>query len=82
MLADSPVCAYAVQKTNGSLELLGDIYDSAPYGYVLPKDATDFAKAIQGALQKLIADGSYKKSLDKWGVSQGAITSPEINPSV
>jgi len=82
MLADSPVCAYAVQKTNGSLELLGDIYDSAPYGYVLPKDATDFAKAIQGALQKVITDGTYKKALDKWGVSQGAITSPEINPSV
>src|SRR4051812_38093079 len=65
MLADSPVCAYAVQKTNGQLELLGDIYDSAPYGYVLPKDAKGFDKAIQGALQALINDGSYKKALDK-----------------
>jgi polar amino acid transport system substrate-binding protein len=82
MLADSPVGAYAVQKTDGQLELLGDIYDSAPYGYVLPKDAKGLDKAVQGALQKLIADGSYKKILDKWGVAQGAITSPEINPSV
>jgi polar amino acid transport system substrate-binding protein len=81
MLADSPVCAYAVDKTSGQLELLGDIYDSAPYGYVLPKNATDFASAIQGALQKIIADGTDKKALDKWGVSQGAITTPEINPS-
>ncbi|HZD68397.1 MAG TPA: ABC transporter substrate-binding protein, partial [Actinomycetes bacterium] len=30
MLADSPVVAYAVKQTNGQLELLGDIYDSAP----------------------------------------------------
>ena len=82
MLADSPVCAYAVQKTNGQLELLGDIYDSAPYGYVLPKNAQDFASAIQGALQQLISSGDYKRILDKWGVAQGAITSPEINPSV
>src|SRR4051812_31785756 len=82
MLADSPVCAYAVQKTTGQLELLGDIYDSAPYGYVLPKDAQGFDQAIVGALTKLISDGSYKKILDKWGVAQGAITTPETNPSV
>ncbi len=34
MLADSPVIAYAVKQTKGKLALLGDIYDSAPYGYV------------------------------------------------
>ena len=28
-------CAYAVKQTNGQLALLGDIYDSAPYGYVV-----------------------------------------------
>jgi polar amino acid transport system substrate-binding protein len=71
-----------VQKTGGQLELLGDIYDSAPYGYVVPKSEQQFAQAIQQALQALIADGTYKKILDKWGVGQGAITSPEINPSV
>jgi len=82
MLADSPVCAYAVQKTNGQLELLGAIYDSAPYGYVLPKNAGSFADAVKGALQEVISSGTYKSVLDKWGVGQGAITTPEINPSV
>jgi polar amino acid transport system substrate-binding protein len=81
MLADSPICAYAVDKTGGELELLGDIYDAAPYGFVVPKDASDFAKAIQGAVQKMIDDGSYKKILDKWGVSGGAITTSELNPA-
>ena len=38
MLADSPVVAYAVKQSGGKLEAIGDIYDSAPYGYVVPKD--------------------------------------------
>jgi polar amino acid transport system substrate-binding protein len=80
MLADSPVCAYAVKQTSGQLALTGDIYDSAPYGYVLPKDQTDFGSAIAGAVQSLIADGSYKTILAKWGVDAGAITTPAVNP--
>jgi polar amino acid transport system substrate-binding protein len=80
MLADSPVGAYAVKQTNGKLALLGDIYDSAPYGYVLPKDQTDFADAIVQALQALISDGTYKSILAKWGVEAGAIDQPAVNP--
>ena len=49
MLADSPVIAYAVQQTGGSLETLGEIYDSAPYGVALPKDHEDRAAAFQHA---------------------------------
>jgi polar amino acid transport system substrate-binding protein len=83
MLADSPVCAYAVKQTNGQLALVGDIYDSAPYGYVLPKDQADtMGAAILGALQALISDGSYKTILSKWGVEAGAITDPAVNPTV
>ena len=80
MLADSPVLAYAVKQTNGQLELLGDIYDSAPYGYVIEKDQTEFAQAIADAVQALIADGTYKTILDKWGVEAGAIDNPAVNP--
>jgi polar amino acid transport system substrate-binding protein len=82
MLADSPVCAYAVKQTNGQLALVGAIYDSAPYGYVLPKDQADFGDAIKSALAALIADGTYKTILTKWGVEAGAITDPAVNPSV
>jgi polar amino acid transport system substrate-binding protein len=82
MLADSPVCAYAVKQTNGQLELAGDIYDSAPYGIVVPKDQADFADAIKQAVQALITDGTYKTIATKWGVEAGAITTPEVNPKV
>jgi polar amino acid transport system substrate-binding protein len=82
MLADSPVVAYAVKQTNGQLELLGDIYDSAPYGYVVAKDQTEFADLLSQALAALIADGTYKQVLDKWGLADGAITTPAVNPQV
>jgi polar amino acid transport system substrate-binding protein len=80
MLADSPVVAYAVKQTNGQLELLGDIYEAAPYGYVIKKDQTDFAQATADAVKGLISDGTYKTILEKWGVQAGAIDNPSVNP--
>src|SRR6266511_4311683 len=80
MLADSPVVAYAVKQTSGQLELLGDIYDSAPYGYVVKKDQTDFAEALAGAVATLVSDGTYQQILSKWSVEAGALDSPAVNP--
>jgi polar amino acid transport system substrate-binding protein len=78
-LADSPVAAYAVQKSNGVLEISGDSYDDAPYGIVVPKGKGEFAQAVLGALQALAADGTYQKILNKWGVQAGAITDFKVN---
>ena len=80
MLADSPVVAYAIQQS-GKLEPVGEVYDSAPYGIVVPKEETEFATAIQGAVDALIADGTYGAILEEWGVSNGAVTAAEVNPS-
>jgi polar amino acid transport system substrate-binding protein len=79
-LADSPVIAYAVKQTNGQLELLGDVYEAAPYGYVVKSDQQQLAEAIQGAVKALIADGTYKTVLEKWNVQAGAVTDSAINP--
>jgi polar amino acid transport system substrate-binding protein len=81
MLADSPVVAYAVKQSGGKVEALGDIYDAAPYGYVVPKDQTEFAEAIVEALKQLDQEGAYKAVLEKWGVEQGAISDFAVNPS-
>jgi polar amino acid transport system substrate-binding protein len=80
MLADSPVVDWAVKQTSGQLETLGEIYDSAPYGYVVKKDQTEFAQALADAVKALIADGTYKKTLEQWGVEKGAIDNPAVNP--
>lgn len=81
VLADSPVNAYAAKQSNGQFEIVGQEYGAAPYGIAVPKDAAHqgLAQAILGAMKKLIANGTYKQVLDKWGVASGAITSPVIN---
>ena len=82
MLADSPVVAYAVEQSKGKLEPLGDIYDSAPYGYVLPKDGKAMGDAIVAALKSLQSDGGYEKALKGWGVESGAIDDFAVNPKL
>jgi polar amino acid transport system substrate-binding protein len=74
--------AYAVKQTGGQLELLGNVYDAAPYGYVVPKDQADFGQVLADAVKALIADGTYQQVLERWGVQSGAITDPAVNPSV
>ena len=80
MLADSPVVLYAIKQSNDQLEKVGDIYDAAPYGYVVPKSETAFAQAIADALKSLNTDGTYKSSLQKWNNDSGAITDFAVNP--
>jgi polar amino acid transport system substrate-binding protein len=80
-LADSPVIAYAIKQTNGKLQQVGDVYDSAPYGIVVPKGQADWSKAVQGAMQKLIDSGAYAAILQKWGVQSGAVKTASINPT-
>ena len=79
MLADSPVVDYAIKQT-GQLDKVGKSYANAPYGIGVAKNKGDLAKAVQGAVQALIDDGTYKKILDKWGVGAGAVTKSELNP--
>ncbi|MFE9422880.1 ABC transporter substrate-binding protein [Kitasatospora sp. NPDC006697] len=78
MLADSPVVDYAVQQTNGQLQTLGSVTDTAPYGVVLPK-GTALTQAVQGAVQSLMANGIYQDILKKWGVQAGAVTTSSVN---
>jgi polar amino acid transport system substrate-binding protein len=82
MAADSPIIGYALTQTNGQLERLGDVYDSAPQGIAVAKSDKALAEVIQKTLTKLMADGTYKKILDGWGNGEGAITKSEVNPAV
>ncbi|MEP7193802.1 MAG: ABC transporter substrate-binding protein [Actinomycetota bacterium] len=82
MLADSPVIAYAIKQSGGKIEAAGDVYDAAPYGYVLPKADTEFAQAIADALKSLDTSGTYKNVLSTWGNEAGAISDFAVNPPV
>ncbi|QKW34518.1 ABC transporter substrate-binding protein [Actinomadura sp. NAK00032] len=78
MAADSPIVGDAVKKT-GKLEIIGQVYDTAPYGFALSKQSGQFKDAVQGAVKALITDGTYKKILTDAGVESGAITDPAVN---
>jgi polar amino acid transport system substrate-binding protein len=78
MSADSPVTAYAVKQSGGKLQLAGQIFDSAPYGWPVAKGST-LAQALQKAAQSLIDRGAYLDITKKWGVEAGDIKSAQIN---
>ncbi|MEX1909302.1 ABC transporter substrate-binding protein [Janibacter sp. Y6] len=80
MLADSPIALYAVKQQGDTLEALGDVYDSAPYGIVVPKDDAEFADAIAEALKAIQEDGAYETVLKNWGNESGAIDDFAVNP--
>jgi polar amino acid transport system substrate-binding protein len=77
-MADSPVAEYQVKKSGGTFKLSGQPYATAPYGIAIPK-TSGMTKPVLGALMALMAEGTYKKILTKWGVQSGAITNPVIN---
>jgi polar amino acid transport system substrate-binding protein len=77
-MADSPVAAYQVKQSNGTFKLSGQPYGTAPYGIAIPKN-NGMAKPVLAALEHLMANGTYMKILDKWGVQEGAISNPAIN---
>lgn len=79
-MADSPVAAYIVSKSNGQFKLTGGSFGDAPYGIAIPQ-GNGMAKPVQAAMQALIDDGTYQKILDYWGLGDGAIPKSEINPT-
>ncbi len=77
-MADSPVADYAVKQSSGQFKISGQAYGTAPYGIAIPK-GNGMAKPILDALKELMSDGTYNSILQKWGISSGAISNPQIN---
>lgn len=80
-LNDFPVAAYNA-KTSGSgkdFEVVGDQIEAGPYGIAVSKENTQLRDAIQAAVAAIIKSGDYQKILEKWNVSQGAVTEAKTN---
>jgi polar amino acid transport system substrate-binding protein len=80
-MADSPVADYLVKKSNGQFKVVGKVYGTAPYGIAIPKN-DGMTKPILAALKELMAKGTYKAILQKWGIHHFAISNPKINGAV
>ncbi|MEV5848359.1 ABC transporter substrate-binding protein [Streptomyces sp. NPDC048179] len=80
-LNDFPVAAYNA-KTSGSgkdFEVVGDQIEAGPYGIAVAKESTQLRDALQAAMAAIIKNGDYQKILEKWNVTQGAVTEAKIN---
>jgi len=80
LMADSPVTAYAIARSRGTLEQIGEIEESALNGIVVAKDQPELAEAIRAALQHLIDTGHMERILAAWGNDAGMIPTAEVNP--
>lgn len=76
--ADLPVTGDAVATLDDQLEVIGDVFDAAPYGFATQKDS-DVTLAVQAALQSLIDDGTYLEILTAAGIEDGALEEATIN---
>ncbi|MFM1957006.1 MAG: hypothetical protein RLZ41_405 [Actinomycetota bacterium] len=83
---DGQVAAYTAQTAGEGKYFEVVVPTDAPEGYssvltgigVLKKNA-DLTKAIQAAVQSLIADGTYASILDKWNLGAFAVAEATIN---
>ncbi|STC70339.1 transporter substrate-binding domain-containing protein [Corynebacterium pilosum] len=76
--ADSPVTAWAVNRSDGKMEMVGDMFDAAPYGFAVPK-GSDLGPAMAAAMQHLIDTGEYQRILAQWSIEDGLLDEALIN---
>lgn len=80
LIGDSPVVAYAVANSRGTLEQVGEIEDAALNGIVVAKDQPELAEAIRRAVQHLIDTGAMAEILGAWGNENGMIETSKVDP--
>ncbi|SDY88580.1 polar amino acid transport system substrate-binding protein [Amycolatopsis xylanica] len=82
LLNDLPSAVY-ISKTAGDGQFFdvvaGEPINGGPYGIGVNKENKGLSEAVRGALQALIADGTYGKILDAWGVQSGALKQAGLN---
>ena len=80
-LNDSPVAAYIAKTAGGGndFEAVANKSDAGPFGIAVDKKNTQLRDALKTALDAIIADGTYKAALDKWGAADGAVTAAAVN---
>lgn len=71
--------AYVMDQEQGAYQPLGAPFGGSLNGIGLPVKETGLHQAVAGALDAMIADGSYGKLLAKWKLSPNALEKATIN---
>ncbi len=77
----SETLPYAQSNEPGRYRLLGEPFAVGYQGIAFRKDAGPLREAVTGALEAIIADGSYAAILAKWGLGANAVARPMLNAS-
>ena len=79
--ADSTVIGYTATLSNGQIEQVGDVVESAPQGVAVNKNDAQLSEAVQKAMQYLMDNGYLADILDTYGAKEAALTTAELNPA-
>jgi polar amino acid transport system substrate-binding protein len=80
--ADTPPAAYAVKQSDGKFKLSpAPSIANAPYGIAMAKDS-GLQQPVLAAIKALMADGTYDKIFDYWGLQGDKIDNPTINGAI
>lgn len=71
-LMDYPVAAYGAAQIEGA-EVVGQQYNTGPYGIAVRKDDAEVRDAIQATIDAMREGGQYDDILAYWGVEAGAL---------
>ena len=81
-LADSTVIGYTAALSQGKIEQIGDVIESAPQGIAVNKQDAALTEAVQKAAQYLMDHGYLQQILAPYGAEGAALTTAELNPQV
>lgn len=79
VLALDLTLAYNVKQDPSSFAVAAKPFGTLPVGIPVPKKNPQLRDAVQGALKKLQADGTYDRLLAKWNLKDQALTGAPIN---
>jgi polar amino acid transport system substrate-binding protein len=82
-LGPNPNAVY--QQTQGTVKVVGTVnagWPNTTYVAATVLKGTGLVDAVEAALQHAFDDGSYAKTLARWGLSDEAVDQPVVNPPV
>ncbi len=71
---DSPVTDYYNKQHPGKFDVGGSVINAGLEGIVIRKNDAPMFNAVKAAFDKLKADGTYSQLIQKWGLTNEAIT--------
>jgi polar amino acid transport system substrate-binding protein len=75
----SETLPYAQQQEVGKYRVLGEPFSTGYQGIMFRKDDVALREVVTQHLAAMIADGSYKAILDKYGLGANAVPQPMLN---